>query len=78
LCDDRLEQAHVFSSSNRQSIEAKVSNHLRNGFERATELAKDVLAGVVLSLDSHVHEAFGAPGRKSEILIKQLTFREAN
>lgn len=51
----------MLRSPNRQSIEAEVPDHLRYRFERTTELPEDVLAGVVLLLDSHVHEAFGAP-----------------
>lgn len=51
----------MLRTAHRKSIEAEMTNHLRNRFERATELAEDVLAGVVLPLDSHVHEALGAP-----------------
>lgn len=61
LSDDGLEEAHVLRSAHRKSIEAKVTNHLRYRFKWATELAENVLAGVVLLLDSHVHEALGAP-----------------
>lgn len=35
-------------------------NHLRYGFERTTKLPKDVLASVILPLNSHMHESLCA------------------
>ena len=51
----------MLSASYRQTVETEVPNHFRYRFKGSTELPEDVFTGVVLLLDSHMHEAFGAP-----------------
>jgi hypothetical protein len=51
----------VFSATHRQPVETKVSNHFGDVVEGSTELAEDELAGFVVALDAHMHEALGTP-----------------
>lgn len=39
-----------------------MSYHFWYGFEGTTELTEDILACIVLLLDSHVHKTFSTPG----------------
>lgn len=44
-----------------QSVQRVVPDHVRDGRERAAELAEDEAPGLAALLDPHVHEASGAP-----------------
>jgi hypothetical protein len=63
----------MLCASHWQTVEAEVPDHLWNRFEGSTELAEDVLARVILLLNSHVHEALGTPGGGNEIELVRLS-----
>ncbi|CRK90036.1 CLUMA_CG003762, isoform A [Clunio marinus] len=64
LCNDRFKETHVLCASNRQPVKTKMANHFWYRFKWSTELPQDIFAGIVLLLNSHVHEALGTPDRK--------------
>lgn len=73
LGNDRFDQAHMLGAAYGQTIQAEVAYYFRHRFEWLTEFAQNELAGVVL-LDSHMHEATGAPAKQFEIRQRFVNF----
>lgn len=61
LFDDWKTQAHVLGAPDGQPVQRVVPDHVRDGRERAAELAEDEAPGLAALLDPHVHESSGAP-----------------
>lgn len=55
----------MLGPTNRQTIQTEVANDFRNGIEWLTEFTEDV-ATVIVLLDAHVHETFGASAKGGE------------